>query len=172
MKILSVIPVFFMAYLFSPANAQPGKYANASLKQLLHVDFTDERSISELDGYELTEWILLNHLDDPERLFLNIYSKGNTRVLLFTGLKDTALNIFSVLDVLEVKNVAPGLEFIYVTCRQQKVENAEIVALVFPREQEYFIDIKKAWICDRSKRQFRWIPIKGIDCLNEGYEQF
>src|SRR5688572_25161350 len=173
MKIVSISALFFATFFISTlALAQPGKYAGTEFRRLVETEFTDETSIHGLKGYQLHESTLLNSIDDPERLFLSVYAKGTGRVVLFSVLTDTVKYVFKILDVLHLKNVWEGLEFKSVTCRQNKIENNEIVALVNPAEKEYFTDIKKAWLCDWDKRRFMAIPVKGIDCLNEGYEQF
>lgn len=173
MKIRDVILLFIAVFLLSAGViAQPGKYAGTEFKKLISTQFNDETKIRGLETYQLHESTLLNRIDDPERLFLQVYVKGTSRLLLFTVLTDTATNTYEILDVLQVKNVKPGLEFKSVTCRRNKIENAEIVALVLPRDKEYFTDVRKAWICDKKKKQFRWIALKGIDCQNEGYEQY
>ncbi|HKO82919.1 MAG TPA: hypothetical protein VJU78_21075 [Chitinophagaceae bacterium] len=173
MKIALAATAFFLMLLFSTGSlAQKGQYSGPEFKKLINTDFTDEKDIPGLRGYQLHESTLLNRLDDPERLFLSVYTKGTGRIMLFTVLTDTVKYVFKIADVLELKNVKAGLEFKSVTCRQNKKENAEIVALVNPVEKKYFTDVKKAWICDRNKRRFRAIPVKGVDCLNEGYEQY
>ena len=173
MKIVSVPVLFVLMFFFSfSAKAQPGEYAGSEFKKLIDTRFTDENDIPRLKGYQLHESTLLNGIDDPERLFLNVYARGTNRIVLFSILTDTSKYVFKILDVLFLKDVKEGLEFKSVTCRQNKIENSEIVALVKPVEKAYFTDIKKAWICDWGKRRFRVMPVKGIDCLNEGYEQF
>ena len=169
MKILIAPALFF--FLSATAISQ-GNYAGTEFKKLIETGFTDENNIAGLEEYQLHESTLLNRIDDPERLFLNVYSKGSARVVLFTVLTDTVAFTFKVLDVLHLKSVRKELEFKSVTCRRDKIENSQILALVKTAEKEYFTDIKKAWICDWEKRRFRAIPVKGIDCLNEGYEQF
>lgn len=173
MKIIATSILFFLACIISTnALTQPGRYAGAGFKKMIGSEFTDENSIAGLEEYQLHESTLLNRLDDPERLFLNVYVKGTTRVVLFTVLTDTVAMTFRIADILHFKNVSEGLEFKSVTCRRDKKENSQILALLRPTEKAYFTDVRKAWICDWNKRTFRVIPVKGIDCLNEGYEQF
>jgi hypothetical protein len=161
-----------MGLLFSLPVLAQGKYAGPVFKKLVNTSFTDERQIAGLELYELQEWVLLCRLEDAERYFLHEFRKVTDRVLLFCQLTDTLLNTFKILDVVEVKNIKPVLEIKTVTCRQFQEGNEEIIALVAPREQEYFTDVRKAWICDKKKKLFRWIPVKGVDCLNEGFEQY
>ncbi len=173
MKIVPILAfVFLNSFVFVSAIAQPGKYAGTEFKKIINTRFSDESNISALKGYQFHEGTLLNSLDDPERFFLNVYAKGTTRVILFTVLIDTAKFVYEIVDVIQLKNISEQLEFKSVTCRQNKEENSEILALVKPAEKQYFNDIKKAWICDKNKRSFRAIALKGIDCLNEGYEQY
>lgn len=160
------------SFIYNDAHAQPGKYAGTAFKKMINSGFSDERAVTGLEGFDLLESTLLNRLEDPERLFLNVYTRGTERVVLFSVLTDTIAFNFTILDVLHLKNVKEALELRSVTCRKNKVENPQIVALLMPAEKMYFNNIKKAWLCDWRKRAFISIPVKGIDCLNEGYEQF
>lgn len=173
MKIIFFTVLICWCTIFcSCALAQPGKHTGSALKTLINSSFTDEQEVTGLEGFALYESSLLNRPDDPERLFLQVYAKGSERVVLFSALTDTIAFIFTVLDVLHLKNVREGVEFKSVTCRKNKVEDPQLLALLMPAEKMYFNNIKKAWICDWKKKAFISIPVKGIDCLNEGYEQF
>lgn len=171
---ISLVPLLFLATLFfsTCSLAQPGKYAGGGFRKLINTSFTDERAIPGLEGFELHESTLMNRLEDPERLFLNVYANGQERVVLFTVLTDTVAFSFLIADVLHLKRVEEELVFKSVTCRKDQVEDSRILALLLPTETEYFNKIKKAWICDWEKKVFKAISVKGIDCLNEGYEQF
>jgi hypothetical protein len=172
MKIISAFSLYGLVLLFSVAAISQDKHPDVEFKKLINTTFNDENNIPALTGYQLQESTLLNSIDDPERLFLNVYSKGFARAVLFTALTDTVAFTFRILDVLHLKSVREELEFKSVTCRRDKIENSQILALVKPAGKSYFTDIKKAWICDREKGRLRAISVKGIDCLNEGYEQF
>ena len=89
MKIVSGATLFVLTFLFSTTMlAQQGTYAGPEFKKLINRSFTDEKNIAGLKGYQLHESTLLNRIDDPERLFLNVYAKGTGRVVLFTPVLD------------------------------------------------------------------------------------
>ncbi len=173
MKIIFIAILIFCSTIFcNCALSQSGRHTGDALKALINSSFTDEQAVAGLEGFELYESTLLNGLEVPERFFLQVYAKGSERVVLFSSLTDTIDFNFRVLDVLHLINVKEGLEFKSVTCRKNKVEDPQLLALLMPAEKMYFNNIKKAWICDWKKKAFTSIPVKGIDCLNEGYEQF
>jgi hypothetical protein len=173
MKIIFFAVFIYLGSVFSNcAHAQPGRHAGATFKKMIGSCFSDERTVAGLEDFELYESTLLNRLDDPERLFLQVYAKGSERVVLFSALTDTISFHFTVHDVLHLKNVKAEFEFKSVTCRKNKVEDPQILALLIPAERMYINSIKRAWICDWEKKAFINIPVNGIDCLNEGYEQF
>jgi hypothetical protein len=70
--------------------------------------------------------------------------------------------------VLEVKNVLKGWQLKTTSCRQNKVENVELVALVkWSPSHDFLKPAKQAWRFNRDKRRFESINISNIDCVND-----
>ena len=56
-------------------------------------------------------------------------------------------------------------------CRVNVKKDGFAVALVNAKPwQAYFNNVIKAWSVDQNKNTFIAIPVKGIDCLNEEFE--
>ena len=49
-----------------------------------------------------------------------------------------------------------------------KIENVEIIALIKRSARDYLSKVKNAWRFNRDKARVEPIPVKGIDCFNEG----
>jgi len=168
MKSIVYIVFFFMCAL--QVKAQPGKYAG-TMKKLIGITYSDSRNISALKGWQFREGSVVNPLDDPEMITVDVFNKGTTWTAFFSVKEDTAIDKYKIMDVVEVKNVLKGWILKTTFCRQHKNENAEIVALVKESSTlEYLKPAKKAWRFNRDKRRFEILNVKGIDCLNEGID--
>jgi hypothetical protein len=174
MKTVAIIlTILSFSWLFaSTVSAQPGKYAGPALKKLIGTQYADERNITALQNYQHIQGTLISSLDVANRLFLNIYTRGTTRVVIFSAAMDTSFSRFEILDVLLVQQVQPGWEIKTGVCRLNKKDDIEIVALAKTAEKAYFTVIKRAWRCDRTQKIFTAIHAKEVDCLNEGHEQY
>lgn len=147
-----------------------GKYAG-SMKRLIGVTYTDSENIPGLKGWEFKKGSVITAMDEPHMIIASVYSKGKTWIIFFSIMEDTASSVYSIMDVAEVKNVLQGWEVYTTTCRKNKIENVEIVALVkWSPSQEFLKPAKQAWRFNRDKRRFEFLSVKGIDCINEGLE--
>lgn len=115
-----------------------------------------------MENHEFREGSLISAIDDPETITVAVYQKGTTCVVFFSMMVDTTRREYRIADVLEVKNVQPGWQLRTTFCRQNEVENAELVAWVKSSTTEEFLKpVKQAWRFSRDKRKFEGISIKG-----------
>lgn len=149
-------------------NAQ-GKYAGPLLKKLIGKTYTNSSKIPGLRGYQFREGSLVSALNDPEQMMVQVLQKRTSFVVFFSMMTDTVKKIYSILDLLEIKNVTKGWQVRTTFCRRDTIDNVEIVALVKSSpNKDYLTEVKQAWRFDRDKIRFLAIPVKGIDCFNEG----
>jgi hypothetical protein len=151
------------------AHTQHGKYAG-SYKKLIGVSYVDSRHIPSLKTWEYQQGSIASPLSDPEWFSVEIFRKGTTYLIFFSVKEDTATETSVILDVIELKGVQKGWEIKAAVCRENKEDNAFIVALVKPANAEYSTNVKKAWRFNRDKRRFEWVSVKTVDCLNEGFD--
>lgn len=149
--------------------AQPGKYAG-TMKSLINTVYTDSRSIPALAGWSFSEGSVLNSLNDPEMITVDVFKRGTTVFVFFSIKEDTASQEFRIVDILEIKAVSKGWTIKTSLCRKNKIENSWIVALAKETPTEYLKVLKKTWRFNPDKRQIEIINSKGIDCLNEGFD--
>jgi hypothetical protein len=152
------------------ASAQ-GKYA-PTLKNLIGKSFADERKVAGLKGYAFTEGTMITPINDPQRMAVDVYRKGNQAVVLFSLLTDSVKMISTILDVIEIKNILKGWDIKVATCSLNGNEQADVVALAKTGTKEYTTTVSKAWRCNRDKIRIEAISAKGLKCLNEGMEQY
>lgn len=147
--------------------AQPGKYAGTK-KAMLGKVYTETKELVQLKGWTQIEGAVVNKLDEPEMILVNVFKKGTTVLFFFSIKEDTASDKLLICDVAEVTGVQKGWEVRSSFCRQNKVENSFIVAWGKTTTNEFMNQIKKAWRFNRDKRRIELIPVKGIDCENMG----
>ncbi|MBA4053742.1 MAG: hypothetical protein C0490_03435 [Marivirga sp.] len=161
---------FFTVILFItvfPAAGQ-GNYAGGS-KKLVGTIFKDKKDIPGLENYEFREGSLISAIDDPVAITVDVYQNGTTGIVFFSIMEDAGSGEYLIADVLEVKNIQSGWQMRTTFCRQNAIENPELVALVKSSTTEEFLKpVKQAWRFSRDKRRFEVISVKGIDCIGEG----
>ena len=148
------------------ANAQ-GNYAG-SMKKLIGMKYKDSNSINELKGYGYHEASLISDINDPEAITVDHFQKGLDVVVFFSIKEDQNAEEFTILDVLEVKNVPHGWQIKTALCRQNEIANAEIVAVVKSGTGEFLKPVKQAWSFNRGKRRLQPMDKQGVDCIYEG----
>ena len=145
-----------------------GEYAG-SMKKLIGINYKDSKSIPGLEDYQFREGSLISSLDDPEAITVDVFQKGTSSIAFFSIMEDTSTQVFTIMDLVEVKNVQPGWQLRTAFCRENEVENVEIFALVKSSDSEQYLKVvQQAWRFNRDKRKIQLISIKGIDCVSEG----
>lgn len=147
--------------------AQAGKYAGTK-KSLIGKVFIETSELAQLKGWTKLQGSVVNSLDEPEMILVNVFQKGTTYLFFFSIVEDTATEKKIICDVVEVAGVQKGWEIRSNFCRQDKVENNFIVVWGKTTTNEFMNIFKKAWIFNRDKRRIEIIPVKGIDCENIG----
>ena len=150
----------------SLSNAQ-GNFAG-SMKKLIGTKYKDSKSIAALKGYEFRSGSLISDVNDPESITVDHFEKGSDAVVFFSINEDPNGEEYTVLEVLEYKNVPQGWQIKTAFCRQNEIENGEIVALVKSGTEEVLKPVKQAWRFNRDKRRLQAMDKQGIDCISEG----
>jgi hypothetical protein len=156
-----------LAVLCTTDSMAQGKYAGA-MKTLIGVTYSDSRNIKPLARWTFRQGSVITPLDNPEMITIDVFQRGTTWIVYASVKEDTASDIYKIVDVLEIKNVQKGWEPKTGLCRQDKVENAQIVAVVKTTYTEFLKQVKLAWRFNPDKRRFEKVPVKGIDCIHEG----
>jgi hypothetical protein len=153
--------------VFSPtADAAPGGFAG-SLRNIVGKSYSASREVPGMKGWTLTGGTAL--AEDSETgidIVLGLYRKGTTRAIVMSKIY-TAEQEASVLDVLQIPNVAKGFDVVPVLCARRGVPDVEIVALVKKTQTLRFGNVIKAWRANRATAQFQSLSKTGVDCLNE-----
>jgi hypothetical protein len=144
-----------------------GQFAGTKSKALIGTQYNNDRVLAGLPDYEYREANLLADEGSPEQFVAVVFQKGPTYIVFFGLNEDTLSDNYTILDVLVVKQVKKNQAVKVVLCRQKKVTNAELVAVVQPGSSAYSPALR-AWRFNRDKRRFELASVKGVDCMNEG----
>lgn len=147
-----------------------GKFSGTK-SDIIGVTYQDSRNIPGLELWQFQSGSVISPFDDPEMIIACTFLKGNSWLCFFSIKEDSASEVYTIMDVLEVKNVFKGWQLKTISCRQNKVENVELVALVkWSPSQEFLKPAKQVWRFNRDKRRFEIVSVKGVDCINEGLD--
>lgn len=163
--------IHFLFLLFIPSmmiSAQSGKYAGTK-KSLIGKTFTDSRKIPGLAGWQYKGGSLITEVNDPESITSTIYKKSTTYIVVFAHTDDTAANaIYTIMDVLEVKNVLSTQHIMTGSCMDGANEAIDVTALTKIQYQVEFSKAIKAWRFNRDKRRLEAADARRVKCMNEG----
>jgi hypothetical protein len=148
--------------------AQAGRYAGTK-KALIGTVYRDPLEIQRLSDWTMLQGSILSQLSDPPMIAVNVFKKGTTYVVFFS-IEDTVTKKFTIADVLEVQLVTKGWTIKTSFCRQNGVENPYSVAWVKETKTEYMTTVRKAWEFNTEKSWIDRVNVKGISCLNEGFD--
>lgn len=143
-----------------------GEFAGAKTKPLIGKQFANERVLPGLPGYEYRSVTIVSDEDDPEQFSVAVFQKGPTYVVLFTHNKDTTTDVYTVLDVLVIKQVKKNEVVRTALCRQNRQSNPEIVTVILAAETA-FTPALRAWCFNRDKRRFQVMAVKDVDCMTD-----
>ncbi len=163
-KYAFVVIVFIFSVKSSVAQ---GLYAGA-FKKIIGLSYSNPKKAPGLSGFVYRGGTTLTSPDDAEVLGVSIFQKTTTYVILFEIQVNAETNESKILDALEVKGVKSNQEFRSGICRNAKVENIEIVALVNQQYKEYVKAIK-AWRLNKEKKKIEQVAASAVDCLTEGF---
>jgi len=139
-----------------------GQFAG-SMKDMLNQTYRNSRTIPALEGFDFQEGSLVSGVNDAEAMLVDVFNKDNTAIVFFSVMEDTT-NKYTIMDVVEVKNIQPGWEVRTGFCRQRGVSSTDIVAVVKTSNQQYLKTVREAWKFNRTKRKFYPVNAKEVDC--------
>jgi hypothetical protein len=140
-----------------------GQFAG-SMKTMVNQTYRNSRTIPDLEGFDFQEGSLVSSMNDSEAMLVDVFNKDNMAIVFFSVMEDTTSHKYTIMDVVEVKNIQPGWEVRTGFCRQRGVSSADIVAVVKTSNQEYLKTVREAWRFNRAKRRFFPVNAKEVDC--------
>lgn len=112
--------------------------------------------------YSNTNW----RKKETNKIFSKI-SDGKNTVVLFTEFSTKGYKILAILDLGKIEK---NIRLVLRECRVEAKTDGFIVALLEEQNKAYFTNVIKAWKVDQIANTFIAIPVKGIDCFNDEFE--
>ncbi len=160
---------FFIILLFTITSCQARQAAGLKEFQSLKGKvYSKDKLPSVLEKYQLTESSQVSPIDDTEQFTVYVYQLKSDYLVFFTLMETDSSEIIQ--DVLPIKGVKQGEWIKTVLCREGTVNNAELVAVVRPGEEQHSKALR-VWRFSRDKRKFVAHTANNVSCLNEGYER-
>ena len=117
-------------------------------------------------NYKEWEGLLITESKKPKKIFSKI-SDGKNTMVLFSEYETRGYKILGILDLGKIEKYN---RIILSDCRLNSKTDGFIIALVKDQNKAYFTNVIKAWKVDQNTNRFIEIPIKGIDCFNDEFE--
>jgi hypothetical protein len=149
----------YIAILFAQSNTLNNKTAIG--KTYKRID-----EIVEFKNFKEAEGVVIADSKDPNKVFSKISDGKNTSVL-FT---EYSTKGYKILAILNLGKVEKNIRLVLRECRIDSKTDGFIIALVKEQNKAYFTNLIKAWKIDQKTNTFIAIPIKGIDCFNDEFE--
>lgn len=128
------------------------------------------KKIAEIDvlkNYKEEDGVLITESKEQKNIFYKI-SDGSRTLVLFTKYSPQGNKIMAILDIGKIEK---NMRVLLRECRVNSKKDGFVVALVNVKPwKAYFANVIKAWRVDPKINTFITVPVKGIDCLNEEFE--
>ena len=128
------------------------------------------KKISDIDvfkSYKEEDGVLITESKEQKNIFSKI-SDGSRTMVLFIKYLPQGDKILAILDIGKIEK---NMRILLRECRVNNKTDGFVVALVNAKPwKAYFTNMIKAWRVDPNKNTFNAISVKGIDCLNEEFD--
>ena len=122
--------------------------------------------IVEFKNFKEEEGVLIADLKETNKIFSKI-SDGKNTVVLFNEYSTKGYKILAILDLGKIEK---NIRLVLKECRVDAKTDGFIVALVKEQHKAFFTNVSKAWKVYQKINTFISIPVKGIDCFNDEFE--
>ena len=147
-----------------------GIQTDNDFRHLIGNTFKVSTDPDSLNNYQYTGGSVITPLDVKNMVVITEYRLNQNVLVTFSRMNNTDEEIFTIEDVLHIRNLKTGWKFKSGLCRRDLAEDPSILAIVNPEEKEYSDNVKKAWRFTWQTLKLEEIPVKGVDCLNEGFD--
>ena len=129
--------------------------------------FKKINDINVFKNYKEEEAVAITDSKEHRNAFYKI-TDGSRRLVVFTTLTPQGNKILAILDIGKIEK---NMRVLLRECRVNGKTDGFVVALVGTKPwKAHFTNVIKAWRVDQIKNTFVDVPTKGIDCLNEEFE--
>lgn len=153
--------LIFSAGVFYPVNSY------CQLNFIVGKVYKEINEIPSLKNFKIAEGIAIDEDISSKTSFILITNGSNEKVICSEYLGPNSRRI---LAIQEIGRLPKNSKVIMSRCRKEQKDNGYIIAIVETTPTAYFKKVKKAWIFSKESKLFSEIPIKGIDCINDEFD--
>jgi hypothetical protein len=163
----NLIAVLLIFSLITPSIAERAK-------EFIGKKFTNHWKTFSIDENFRAGSGMVDIPDSKERFFLTTMVLKDGRFLALLSRLTEPSNVYSpkvVIDAITEKmpKGATSCFCYYKKNNLNKADQGQIIAIVRNEDVEIYKNIKKAWKINTKLKRFEEIPVKDIECVNDGY---
>ena len=163
LRLKLMLPIFSMVGFYFPIHVKCQELPNT----IIGKEDKEINDIPFLKNYKIAEGIAIDEDISSKTSFILITNGSNEKVICSEYLGPNSRRI---LAIQEIGQLPKNSKVIMSRCRKEQKENGYIIAIVETTQTAYFKKVKKAWIFKKASQTFSEIPIKGIDCINDEFD--
>lgn len=131
--------------------------------------FAENQDPSALRTYKKLGGSLITPYDMEQQVIVSVYQKGASRIVIYSYRSSGTVKQYEVKAVIFIKNMPKGFQLVHGLCRENKMEQPGIVALMKPG-LEYSTNIKQAWLYNYTSDLLTEVNPETVDCYNEFFD--
>lgn len=124
------------------------------------------------DYQKVSDTIIYGEAYEPGFRLTELKKEGRNLVLFSTiSLDEEGEENYKILDTLVFTDLQPN-EFISVGyCQNEFIDDQQIISLVEETESQFVEKINRAWRANVETGEFEKLPVEGIECWNEHFQE-
>lgn len=162
--------LFFLFIIFSPSAISQNLKVDDNFRHIIGNTFKVDTDPQGLGEYVYVGGSVLSPLEVENMVVITEYRYQQNMLITFSRKNKPANELFTIEEVLHVKNLKHGWELKTAVCRMEALEDPSIIAIVKPGDKEFSDNVKMAWRFNWQTLTLEKLPVKGIDCLHEGFD--
>lgn len=163
LRLKLLLPIFSIVGFYFPSHVKCQEPPNT----LVGTVYMEINEIPSLKNYKIEEGIAIDEDTSRKTGFILITNGSNEKVICSEYLGPNSRRI---LAIQEIGRLPKNSKVIMSRCRMKQKDNGYIIAIVETTQTAYFKKVKKAWIFNKESQLFSEISIKGIDCINDEFD--
>lgn len=149
---------------------KPAEMSESSIFGRSYQDYTEIGSLK--DYQKVSDTVIYGEAYEPGFRLTGLKNENHNLVLFSTISLDEKRNQnYKIMDTLVVTNLQPN-EFISIGyCQNEFIDDQEIISVVEETDNQFVEKINRAWRANVETGEFEKLPVEGIDCWNEHFQE-
>lgn len=170
-KILNLFLIFILLTgCKDKSEEQTTEAEKSSIFDRFYQNYTE---IGFLEDYrKISDTVIFGEEYDPGFRLTGLQKEDHNLVLFNTISLDEKRNAsYRIIDTLVITNLQPN-EYVSIGyCQNEFIDDQEIISVVEETESRFVEKINRAWRANVETGEFEKIPVDGIECWNEYFQE-